>query len=102
MVDLSVFLFFVMVDNPVELSSGIDTTTSTGGSGGVFGTDWTGFILLGQQLDLELLKLKLLELVKRIEVVVLDVEINVGGRMGIGLIVLEGVTKTLLLDVRAA
>jgi len=61
-----------------------------------------GFILLGQRLDLELLKLKLLELVKRVEVVVLDVEINVGGRMGIGLIVLEGVTKTLLLDVRAA
>jgi len=37
--DVYVFLFIVMVENPVELSSGIDTITSTGGSGGVFGTD---------------------------------------------------------------
>ena len=39
-------------------------------------------------------------MVEHVDVVVLEVEIDVGGRIGIGVIVLEGVTKTFLSDGR--
>ena len=64
--EVSVFLFVAMVEPPREVSSGI-YTTSTGGRGSVFGTNWMGVLSLGRRLDLEFLDLELIEVVKRVD-----------------------------------
>ena len=88
--EASVFLLVAIVEPPREVSSGMDIlSTGRNGGGGITG----GRDRLERRVRRDL---EWVERDERVDAVVLEVDIDFAGRMGIAVSVSDGVMKTLL------